>query len=136
MCGRYYLDPDTEDSVERLFNIRTDYRTSGDVTPGMSPLILHGRNGKIAADGMYWGMTGSGGSMIINARSENVYDRAMFRNSIADRRQRTEGLSFLPPAFMSGIVTGTKSHFPYPIQDRYFWQVSIHWTGTGRHLSS
>ena len=121
MCGRYYLDPDTEDSVERLFNIRTDYRTSGDVTPGMSPLILHGRNGKIAADGMYWGMTGSCGSMIINVRSENVYDRAMFRNSIADRRlvipasgfyewdrDRNKVAFSLPdsgPLFLAGIYT-------------------------------
>ena len=86
MCGRYYIDPDTEDSVERLFHIRPKQRTAGDVTPGMSPLVLHGRSGKMSADAMHWGMTGQNGSMIINARSENIYDRPMFRNSIADRR--------------------------------------------------
>ena len=87
MCGRYYIDPDTEDSVERLFHIRPKQRTAGDVTPGMSPLVLHGRSGKMSADAMHWGMTGQNGSMIINARSENIYDRPMFRNSIAEQTQ-------------------------------------------------
>ena len=121
MCGRYYIDPDTEDSVERLFRIRPDHRTAGDVTPGMSPLVLHGRSGKMSADAMYWGMTGQNGSMIINARSENIYDRPMFRNSIADRRlvipaagfyewdrERNKVTFHLPdsgPLFLAGIYT-------------------------------
>lgn len=86
MCGRYYVEPDTVDQVEQLFRVHTGANVRGDVTPGMSPVVLGAKESAMRAETMHWGITGGSGSLIINARAESVRERPMFRNSIADRR--------------------------------------------------
>ncbi len=59
---------------------------AGDVTPGMDPVVVTGRNGRLEAVPMHWGIVNPKGSLIINARAESVFDKAMFWGSIMHRR--------------------------------------------------
>lgn len=90
MCGRFYVD---EKMAKEIWNVvrdvdrRLKLPTIGEVRPADTSLIIHGENRSLTADSMRWGFKQySNSSLIINARSESVTEKAMFRDSIWQRR--------------------------------------------------
>lgn len=91
MCGRFYVD---ESMAEKIWEVvhEVDQRLRvpkvGEIKPSESSLIIRGtERQKLNAEIMSWGFkahTGSG--LIINARSESVIERPMFKESIIQRR--------------------------------------------------
>ncbi len=88
MCGRYYIE--SEDVVEELREIieavnrkvteADKVKTSGEVFPTNVVPVLAG--GKVVP--MKWGYKGQ--SLTVNARSETVTDKPMFRRSVVEAR--------------------------------------------------
>ena len=86
MCGRFYVD---EKMAREIWNVvrgvdrRLKLSTIGEVRPADTSLIIHGENRSLTADSMRWGFRQySASSLIINARSESVTERPIFRDSI------------------------------------------------------
>ncbi|MCR5208994.1 MAG: SOS response-associated peptidase [Lachnospiraceae bacterium] len=86
MCGRFYFGSYTANIVEKTFNIFGGVGTVGDVTPGMSPMVLSGRKERLTEETMHWGIKNRNGGLIINARAESVYEKPMFSESMEYRR--------------------------------------------------
>ncbi len=61
---------------------------AGDITPAMSPIVIakDKLEDKLKAMNMLWGLKGRDNKLIINARSESVLEKNMFRDSILNRR--------------------------------------------------
>ncbi len=119
MCGRYYVDDETEDEIERVFCMITSGRetpsatdktnitdkneitgrigengktgkagiTTRDILPtDPAPVIGLTDNGAIIRQ-LRWGIAGlQKGQPIINARSETVMEKPMFKNGIRNTR--------------------------------------------------
>lgn len=101
MCGRYYVDDDTEDEIERVFNMIASARgtspatvkndrnviKTGDILPtDPAPVIGMADNRPIVRQ-LRWGITGfQKGQPVFNARSETVMEKPMFRNGIQNTR--------------------------------------------------
>ena len=97
MCGRFVID-DSGDIVEMrkiLEKLREHYNDTvefqnvkrGEIFPSDTvPIIIPERELKIDAVPMQWGIKGYNGSLVINARSEGVYDKKMFKDSIVNKR--------------------------------------------------
>lgn len=95
MCGRYVLNA-PEDLSERfqLRQVSISLPRSWNVAPGsMLPVIVENREGEREARTMTWGLTRrwakkgmSKGPAPINARSEGIADKPMFRDLIRNRR--------------------------------------------------
>lgn len=90
MCGRFYVDEKMTREiwdVVRGIDRRLKLPTIGEVRPADTSLIIHGENRSLTADSMRWGFRQySASSLIINARSESVTEKPMFRDSILQRR--------------------------------------------------
>lgn len=86
MCGRFHFGSQTANIVKKTFNILGGVGNVGDVTPGMSPMILSGRKERLTEETMLWGMKNPKGGLIINARAESVYEKPMFSESMKYRR--------------------------------------------------
>ena len=97
MCGRFVID-DSGDIAEmrRIFDeLRKHYSDTvefwnvktGEIFPSDTvPIIIPERESNIDAVPMQWGLRGYNGSLVINARSEGVYEKKMFRDSILNKR--------------------------------------------------
>lgn len=95
MCGRYYFSKQAEKETETSWNLAPgvfDQMRGGDVTPGMSPVVLVSDSGSIGARALHWGFPReeregrNGAGLIINARSETAAERRMFAESLRVRR--------------------------------------------------
>ena len=92
MCGRYYYGEKTAYEVEKELGPLegTAMMKSGDITPGMSPVVLSGKRdgdkAKIQVSSMFWGLEGKDKKLIINARAESVLEKPMFSESAEHRR--------------------------------------------------
>ena len=98
MCGRYYVESEEDIAemnriIEELDKrlIGTPERASmksGEIYPSDTvPVISNNKQHKIMPFLMKWGYTGRDGKgLIINARSESVYEKPMFRQGILSRR--------------------------------------------------
>ena len=95
MCGRYQFS--MEENLELRQIVQSIQRRShpddtlnfpmaGDVTPAASAPVLVARHGKIQAELQRWGLPGTRGGLVINARAETVCHKPMFRRSIAAQR--------------------------------------------------
>ncbi len=95
MCGRYTLSA-TPARINSQFSVTVDpeWKPSYNVAPGTSVLIVRdrGERPERIAEAAYWGFTppwfkpGAPGPRPINARSEGVSSKPMFRNAFARRR--------------------------------------------------
>ena len=97
MCGRFVID-DTDEIAEmrRIFEeIKKHYSDTvefknvkrGEIFPTDTvPIIIPEKELKIDAVPMQWGIKGYNGSLVINARSEGVYDKKMFKDSMKNKR--------------------------------------------------
>lgn len=92
MCGRYYVDDETAREIEKLVrevdrNLKEKQRKR-DVYPEQQAAVIHANGSHhLKAQSMVWGFPGyKGPRSIINARSETVLQRRMFRESALHRR--------------------------------------------------
>ena len=91
MCGRYYIDSDMIDEIEKVVNdidkrIRHDYFT-GDICPTNAAPVIEKSEYGMKLDICKWGYPLSQGkNLVINARAESVMDKPVFRNGIQYHR--------------------------------------------------
>ncbi|MCL1794171.1 MAG: SOS response-associated peptidase [Oscillospiraceae bacterium] len=97
MCGRFVID-DSGDVVEmrRIFEeLKKHYEDtaefknvkSGEIFPSDTvPVIIPEKELRIDAIPMQWGIKAYDGKLLINARSEGVYEKKMFKDSIINKR--------------------------------------------------
>lgn len=91
MCGRYYIDSDTADEIEKVVNdidqrIRQEH-FNGDVCPTNVASIIEKSEHGVKMDICRWGYPLSQGkNLVINARVESVLDKPAFRNGIQYHR--------------------------------------------------
>lgn len=104
MCGRYYIDEETSIEIKKILNDITNRfnkpknKTSevftkdlafktGEVFPTDMAPILVAKNDTIVPEVFKWGAPGFEKSkQIINARSESIFEKRMFKESIIQRR--------------------------------------------------
>lgn len=91
MCGRYYIDPDMADEIEKVVH-KIDQRIrqkhfAGDIFPtNVAPIIEKSEQG-LKLNVCKRGYTLSQGkNLVINARTESVMDKSSFRNGILYHR--------------------------------------------------
>lgn len=89
MCGRYYINPDTEDEIRKIVDAAEEKLkiTAGDVFPSQQAAVLTGHGNRLYAGRMVWGMPRYGGnSLVINARAETAQQKPLFQNAMVKRR--------------------------------------------------
>lgn len=89
MCGRYYIDKDTEEEIYRaLQEIDEKFMTerTGDIYPTNYAPVIYGRNEKLCGGEMRWGFLGKDKRLMINARAETALERPTFSDSVRQRR--------------------------------------------------
>lgn len=90
MCGRYYVDEETEKGILQVVQDvdRKLHMKYGDVYPSDEAVIITGRSDqKLIARNMNWGFPGYQSSqLLINARSESVLEKKSFSDSVVRRR--------------------------------------------------
>ena len=89
MCGRYMLDKDF-DALLKRYNINVmdnDYSIGKEIFPSQNASIVMKRNDDVVMQKIRWGYKGFfGKQLVINARSETVLDKKLFKNSFLKRR--------------------------------------------------
>lgn len=98
MCGRYYIDDETAQEIEKLVRkISDNLARKGDVRPSEKALTLHSgiydgtykekQKSPLMVSQMTWGFPGfEKQKLLINARSETVMEKSAFRSSFKERR--------------------------------------------------
>lgn len=105
MCGRYYADREFIPKLSTLFreeeiypdselqqeweSVLAEGKTQGstDISPTDSAVSIYSTVGRLTASRMTWGFRDPyHDTLVINARSESVFDRQMFADSIRARR--------------------------------------------------
>lgn len=89
MCGRYYIDVETEEIRHVLHEIEQKNETAvqqtamklGEIFPTDIVPVIGARDAEL----MKWGYSGYK-NRVINARSETAIEKAMFRKSLLERR--------------------------------------------------
>lgn len=89
MCGRYVglvSESEIEDVVREAEGKLNAIR-GGDVCPSQSSIVVTGKKPYLTAEEMMWGFPQyQKKGLLINARSETVLERKMFRDSVLRRR--------------------------------------------------
>ncbi|MGI6190602.1 MAG: SOS response-associated peptidase [Eubacterium sp.] len=121
MCGRYYVNQGIIGGMEADFpeirgalsQLCADQFGNADIVPGMSVPVLYDSGGRTVCDLMSWGFPDSHekGSLIINARSETLDKKPMFREALQHHR-------CIAPA--AGFYEWTKEKE----QVRYTWEAA------------
>lgn len=86
MCGRYYYGKKWGSAAKEDLGIDIPNYSVGDVTPGMSPIVISADGNGLKAKNMHWGMEHEKVGLIINAKSESLFEKPMFSKSIEKRR--------------------------------------------------
>ncbi len=96
MCGRYYIDDNTAQEIEKLVRkIDKQTKTSGfslaprDIHPSDTAPILSKNGSILCCKAQRWGFPGFGTAsrqLIFNARCESVLEKPLFNDSIFYRR--------------------------------------------------
>jgi putative SOS response-associated peptidase YedK len=96
MCGRYAILEEEAilemreiiNQVNRNFAGRSGLAAAGEIAPSQTAPVLRGEDGKVRLDVMKWGFPKWDGTtgVIINARTETVLEKRMFRESFQTRR--------------------------------------------------
>lgn len=88
MCGRYQLAPEESDEILEIIRQVEGRVKTGEIYPTNVVPVLLEATGELAPRPAVWGFPrfpGKSGN-IINARSETVLERPMFRKSMMERR--------------------------------------------------
>ena len=98
MCGRFFWKKKKCKEVKEELNISDfseEASLDGDINPGASPLIIISDNNKnIKAINMFWGFPSQDKKLIINARTESVFEKNLFYDGIRQQRCIIPALSF------------------------------------------
>lgn len=94
MCGRYWIEDDPGEALRiiieeanRRAQASVSVKAVGEIFPGdVAPVVCRSRSGRRMAYPMEWGFRLSDGRRVINARSETVAEKALFRESAENRR--------------------------------------------------
>ncbi len=100
MCGRYYIDDDTTEEIEKLIRQaqeKLSQKTASallqiqktDIHPADQAPILLAEGGAIGCAWLPWGFPlpqGSGKKLVFNARCESAAEKPLFREGILHRR--------------------------------------------------
>lgn len=89
MCGRYYVDDETAQEIERLVRQVDEklHAKRGDIHPTEMAMVMKAEQDALAADNMKWGFPGfTGKGVIFNAKCETVKEKKMFADSVLSRR--------------------------------------------------
>ena len=98
MCGRFVIDDNGDiaemrrifDELKKHYNDTLEFQNvkRGEIYPSDTvPVIIPEKELKIDAVPMRWGITNKYDSkLLINARSEGIYEKAMFKDSIKNKR--------------------------------------------------
>lgn len=125
MCGRYYVDDETSREIKKILEqldkkINNPSIKTGEIFPTNDVPILVAKNKNIEPDVLKWGFPNfTNKGVIINARTETVFEKKMFRESLVSRRciipangfyewnANKEKIFFTPPSetimYMAGI---------------------------------
>ena len=89
MCGRYYVDDETAQEIERLVR-QVDEKLQakrGDIHPTENAMVMKANQDVLSADYMKWGFPNfTGKGVIINAKSETVKEKRMFADYVDSKR--------------------------------------------------
>lgn len=94
MCGRYYVDDETAEEIEKVIRLvdakvhnRADLTMlqADDIHPADLVPVIAGRNHEIQLEKIRWGIP-KDDKLIINARTETVLEKKMFADSVEHRR--------------------------------------------------
>jgi len=90
MCGRFYIDDGMAEEINKIIR-NMDLKITGtkEVFPTNSVPIITGEAGQKGIMDMIWGFKHfdpEKKSVLINARSETVLERRMFKDSVMNRR--------------------------------------------------
>lgn len=140
MCGRYYVDDDTAQEIERIIRMAEEKAASvtnepillasGDIRPTDMAPVLMADDRTIRCRMQKWGLPGFDGKQVIfNARSESALTKPTFRDAMVKRRivvpaagfyewnSRKEKNTFYrknhPAIFMAGLYN------PYEEDERF-----------------
>ena len=88
LCGRFYINNDIISLIKRLksdseFSLEI---SAGDIFPSQKAWIITKDNNKFDAKEIKWGFKNGSSGLIINVRSETVFQKKMFCNAIEKRR--------------------------------------------------
>lgn len=106
MCGRYYMDDETVEEIEKVIRLvdakvhnRADITMlqTGDIHPADLAPVIAGRNHEIQLEKIRWGIP-KDDKLIINARTETVLEKRCLRTA-----WNAGGLLFRRQGFMSGM---------------------------------
>lgn len=91
MCSRYYNNEESVREIKRLVSETGQTfgkkRHTGDIRPSEPALVLTARESRIQCQEKRWGFPGfKAKNLIINARSETALTKAIFQDSIRNRR--------------------------------------------------
>lgn len=92
MCGRYTLACSDEETLigglpfDAFSETRIQLKPRYNIAPGQRSPVVYLRGGKPILTDALWGMSRSGGGLVINARSETVHRTALFREAFVDGR--------------------------------------------------
>lgn len=88
MCGRFHMDSNTLAEIEKIVRkIDSKRAKTGDIFPSDPALILRPEHKRIVAEVMEWGYNSPFDSkLLINARSETIEERPMFKRDFETRR--------------------------------------------------
>lgn len=94
MCGRYHIGSNIMDELSKLadstggWKAGSEYAVSGkDIHPGDAAPVITGADGRFIVEYCRWGFPGPDGKgLVFNARSESVFEKNMFGDSVRNRR--------------------------------------------------
>ena len=88
MCGRYYIDDETVNEIEKIVRQVSDkLARKGEVFPTNTVPIIHNNENSLALSNMTWGFPKfDSKGVIINARCETIKEKRTFSKSIMERR--------------------------------------------------
>ena len=96
MCGRFYIDEDTAEEIRRVVEEvdrkkRERMAFHGDVRPTEKAILFYQGTGgqaagQIQTGDFQWGFVNQDKKLMINARSETVWEKPMFRNAMEGQR--------------------------------------------------
>lgn len=133
MCGRYKIGSDGDGSrfVGLINELNLDLvdekavklSEKSDVNPGMQALVIVTKRSIFRGEQMRWGFE-AGGKLVINARSESMSEKPMFRDSVVAMRcavpalgyyewnERRERFLFSPPNGGLIMLAGLYRYLP------------------------
>ena len=96
MCGRYVIDDEDIADMKKIFEKLKKYYSDtvefqnvkkGEIYPSdTAPIIIPEKEFNIDAVPMQWGFKSYNDKLVINARCEGIYERAMFKKAIINKR--------------------------------------------------